>query len=591
MPMKEILLEEEEDEQELRVTFYPELYLQRRIWILDILRRENMTQVWGSLSRILDVGCGEGELLTPLCQPAPWLAPPPPDRLPPPSTDTSSDPSKTASSPDFNNLDGIPELHPSIIHGLDASADDLAFAIDRTRPSGTEEEFDPANPPPKTYTINLTRFEPLDVKLWEGGLEVINEEFVGIECIVSTEVIEHLSPSIYPFFDPVLLGVYHPKFLLVTTPSYTFNARFTSPNAPTSVRQGFRDPTGRTDRVFRHSDHKFEWTTEEFEEWVNQAAKEWGYEPKWGSIGRAREKDPYGREEELGGASFVVEFKKLEPGAPGGMTDAERERKGRDTVEKLASGVAESERPPHKLAAHHQYPTHPTAKNPLPLPKIAEIVKNKMEFERESLMNVEELWWAKEIAVACGGWIEFMVRAIEESPDLVLKKEENSIRRRDTWTVEIAGVPGRRRNLWLETEVEREGFDGSEDYVPDDWTPGEGPLTLDDSTDVDESTGAEGDVSVNNSGDEGDNSGVWEDVETGTSEWGKAGGGWGNDADGDWGASSGWRHQTSVESSEDEKSDQKPPPVTTGSRKVRHVASSSTAGWDGDEDESSDTTS
>ena len=30
----------------------------------------------------------------------------------------------------------------------------------------------------------------------------------------------------------MLLGVYHPQFLLVTTTSYTFNARFTSTDAP-----------------------------------------------------------------------------------------------------------------------------------------------------------------------------------------------------------------------------------------------------------------------------------------------------------------------------------------------------------------------
>jgi len=48
-PIREIMmddLEEEEDvEQELRVTFYPELHLQRRIWVLNILRRENTTRV------------------------------------------------------------------------------------------------------------------------------------------------------------------------------------------------------------------------------------------------------------------------------------------------------------------------------------------------------------------------------------------------------------------------------------------------------------------------------------------------------------------------------------------------------------------
>lgn len=31
--------------QELKVTFYPELFLQRRIWILNILREENITKV------------------------------------------------------------------------------------------------------------------------------------------------------------------------------------------------------------------------------------------------------------------------------------------------------------------------------------------------------------------------------------------------------------------------------------------------------------------------------------------------------------------------------------------------------------------
>jgi hypothetical protein len=35
---------------ELRVTFSPPLYLQRRIWVLDILRREHATEV----SHVLD---------------------------------------------------------------------------------------------------------------------------------------------------------------------------------------------------------------------------------------------------------------------------------------------------------------------------------------------------------------------------------------------------------------------------------------------------------------------------------------------------------------------------------------------------------
>lgn len=36
---------EDDCTQDLRVTFQPELYLQRRIWILSILRQESVTRV------------------------------------------------------------------------------------------------------------------------------------------------------------------------------------------------------------------------------------------------------------------------------------------------------------------------------------------------------------------------------------------------------------------------------------------------------------------------------------------------------------------------------------------------------------------
>ena len=38
-------IQEIDPNQELKVTFYPELFLQRRIWILNILRKENITKV------------------------------------------------------------------------------------------------------------------------------------------------------------------------------------------------------------------------------------------------------------------------------------------------------------------------------------------------------------------------------------------------------------------------------------------------------------------------------------------------------------------------------------------------------------------
>lgn len=345
----------------------------------------------------------------------------------------------------------------------------------------------------RTYSTGVQRWEDLQVKIWKGGLETVNEAFIGVECIVSTEVIEHLQPHILPAFAPMLLGVYHPRFLLITTPSYTYNARFTAPTSPPSARKGFPDPTKRTDRIFRHHDHKFEWTYDEFVKWCNEAAETWGYEVKVSSVGRAVEVDPWGREEELGGASCVAEFRRIDGG------EDEREHRGRAIISSLnLAAPLDDGSPPnhsHSLLATHTHPSHPSSQHPLPLPTIAQRAKSKMEEYREAFMRMEELWFERDVSIACGGWIEMLVRAIEECPDLVLKKEGDEVggrTRRSNWVVELVGaadiVP---RDLWAGA-----GGNRSLDFVPQDWTPGEGPHELPDETSDEfdyegESTGAD----------------------------------------------------------------------------------------------------
>ena len=54
-PMREITMEfvadsDTDDQQELEVTFFPPLNLQRRIWILNVLRRDSITKVRYSLT-------------------------------------------------------------------------------------------------------------------------------------------------------------------------------------------------------------------------------------------------------------------------------------------------------------------------------------------------------------------------------------------------------------------------------------------------------------------------------------------------------------------------------------------------------------
>ena len=63
-------------------------------------------------------------------------------------------------------------LHPVRVAGLDVSTDALEFASTGIAPSFQ----------------GITRWEPLEAKVWNGGLESLNEEFVDMECIIAMEV-------------------------------------------------------------------------------------------------------------------------------------------------------------------------------------------------------------------------------------------------------------------------------------------------------------------------------------------------------------------------------------------------------------------
>lgn len=47
------IIPEDGYDQELKVTFLPELYLQRRIWVLNILRKESVTKVSDPIMNVL----------------------------------------------------------------------------------------------------------------------------------------------------------------------------------------------------------------------------------------------------------------------------------------------------------------------------------------------------------------------------------------------------------------------------------------------------------------------------------------------------------------------------------------------------------
>ncbi|KAG1808379.1 uncharacterized protein BJ212DRAFT_1383113 [Suillus subaureus] len=416
-------------EAELRVTFFPPLYLQRRIWVLDILRREQVTE-------IVDIGCGEGQLLAVLCQPAPSLPPPGPGIL---AAHSGASPTALEAG-DF-------DLHPTRVTGLDISSHALASAIEDTSPAAANTSY--------------TRWESLQVNIWHGGLEIFNPAFINAECIVATEVVEHLPEEILADFAPMILGVYHPRLLLVTTPSYGFNARF-SPPGLINTATGFPDPTKRTDRVFRHHDHKFEWTIEEFQEWCEGTAQEWGYDVDTTTIGRAQEKDEWGRDEELGGASQVAIFKRLE----GEAWATIREEKSTSMKESPKSQKV------HRLLETHHYDAHVRAGKRGSAEEIAKAVSDKFDEWEAAELRLEEIWFVEEIGAICGGWFEVLIEVIEGSPKFDLQRSKGQ--RRGDWPVLlVGGRPGKKKKTseWAPEQLPDDLFEEvlqSEGYRSDD---------------------------------------------------------------------------------------------------------------------------
>jgi hypothetical protein len=91
----------------------------------------------------------------------------------------------------------------------------------------------------------------------------------GFDAAAVVEVIEHLDPPRLAAFERVLFECARPRTVVLTTPNRDYNVRF--PNLP----------AGR----FRHRDHRFEWTREEFRAWAIRVAERFGYTIRIEAVG------------------------------------------------------------------------------------------------------------------------------------------------------------------------------------------------------------------------------------------------------------------------------------------------------------------
>jgi len=107
------------------------------------------------------------------------------------------------------------------------------------------------------------------IELIHGSLMYRDKRLSGFDAAAVIEVIEHLDPPRLTAFERVVFECAQPRAVIVTTPNAEYNVRF-----PTL-------PAGQ----FRHKDHRFEWTRDQFRAWANAVAARFNYSVRFVPVG------------------------------------------------------------------------------------------------------------------------------------------------------------------------------------------------------------------------------------------------------------------------------------------------------------------
>jgi 3' terminal RNA ribose 2'-O-methyltransferase Hen1 len=138
--------------------------------------------------------------------------------------------------------------------------------------------------------LHLDRMAPRQrarIDLLHGSLVYRDDRLKGFDAATAIEVIEHLDPHRLAALERVLFEAARPTFIIVTTPNREYNVKF----------------EGLAPGRFRHGDHRFEWTREEFRTWCARQCERFRYDVEYHAIG---DEDP-----ELGPPTQVALFSAL----------------------------------------------------------------------------------------------------------------------------------------------------------------------------------------------------------------------------------------------------------------------------------------
>lgn len=122
------------------------------------------------------------------------------------------------------------------------------------------------------------------LKLIHGSLIYRDKRLEGFDAAAVVEVIEHLDPPRLAALERVLFEFARPQTVVLTTPNREYNVMWPA----WQLGQGADAP--RSPVPFRHADHRFEWSRQEFQDWANRVSVQHGYSVRFLPVGPEDEK-------------------------------------------------------------------------------------------------------------------------------------------------------------------------------------------------------------------------------------------------------------------------------------------------------------
>lgn len=142
---------------------------------------------------------------------------------------------------------------------------------------------------PIAWDMIFGRFVELTLNIYQGSVIEPDSRLIGLDAITMIELIEHLDPVTLSELPSNIFGYLQPRIVIISTPNVEYNIHFPQ------LRDG----------KFRHWDHKFEWSREQFKLWCSSVADQYGYTITYDGVGKHSQAN-----ESVGFCSQIAVFRK-----------------------------------------------------------------------------------------------------------------------------------------------------------------------------------------------------------------------------------------------------------------------------------------